>query len=266
MRLIDVDLRGGQSRFRVMIRDRRPGFRLEIEDLVLPMPGKHNALNATAAIAVAHELGVDAGGDPQGARRLRRRQAPLHPHRRVERRADLRRLRPPSGRDQGGAQGRARLHRRPGHRGRAAAPLHAARLAVRRFLHLLQRCRHGHRRPRLRGGRAADRGHRPRRPRRRPARRAATATRMALERPEDLAGIVAARAKPGDYVVCLGAGNITQWAYALPGELGGAGRRARREVRLRVDFAWMHCLPEACLPRAGFRRRCPAHSQGRDRR
>ena len=28
-----------------------------------------------------------------------------------------------------------------------------------------------------------------------------------------------ARAKPGDYVVCLGAGNITQWAYALPGEL-----------------------------------------------
>jgi UDP-N-acetylmuramate--alanine ligase len=26
-------------------------------------------------------------------------------------------------------------------------------------------------------------------------------------------------AKPGDCVVCLGAGNITQWAYALPGEL-----------------------------------------------
>ncbi len=58
VRLIDVDLKGGQSRFRVMIRDRRPGFRLEMEDLVLPMPGKHNALNATAALAVAHELGV----------------------------------------------------------------------------------------------------------------------------------------------------------------------------------------------------------------
>ncbi|HTE93623.1 MAG TPA: cyanophycin synthetase, partial [Bradyrhizobium sp.] len=27
-------------------------------DLVLPMPGRHNALNATAAIAVAHELGL----------------------------------------------------------------------------------------------------------------------------------------------------------------------------------------------------------------
>ena len=25
--------------------------------------------------------------------------------------------------------------------------------------------------------------------------------------------------RPGDYVVCLGAGSITQWAYALPGEL-----------------------------------------------
>ena len=30
----------------------------EIGDLVLPMPGRHNALNATAAIAVAHELGL----------------------------------------------------------------------------------------------------------------------------------------------------------------------------------------------------------------
>ena len=58
VRLLDVDLKGGQSRFRVMIRDRRPGFRMEMEDLVLPMPGKHNALNATAALAVANELGV----------------------------------------------------------------------------------------------------------------------------------------------------------------------------------------------------------------
>eukprot|EP01035_Chromulina_nebulosa_P054143 gene54143-74117_t len=29
-----------------------------IANLVLPMPGRHNALNATAAIAVAHELGL----------------------------------------------------------------------------------------------------------------------------------------------------------------------------------------------------------------
>ena len=34
-----------------------------------------------------------------------------------------------------------------------------------------------------------------------------------------LAGIVKEHAGSGDLVVCLGAGNITQWAYALPGEL-----------------------------------------------
>ena len=37
-------------------------------------------------------------------------------------------------------------------------------------------------------------------------------------------------AKAGDYVVCLGAGKITQWAYALPGEL--AGRQERLMGRL----------------------------------
>ena len=40
-----------------------------------------------------------------------------------------------------------------------------------------------------------------------------------LETPSALAGIVRGLAADGDYVVCLGAGNITQWAYALPGEL-----------------------------------------------
>jgi UDP-N-acetylmuramate--alanine ligase len=28
-------------------------------------------------------------------------------------------------------------------------------------------------------------------------------------------------AQPGDFVVCLGAGSITSWANALPGELAG---------------------------------------------
>ncbi|HTM78073.1 MAG TPA: cyanophycin synthetase, partial [Devosia sp.] len=40
-----------------------------------------------------------------------------------------------------------------------------------------------------------------------------------LNRPEDLAAVIAERAADGDYVVLLGAGNITQWAAALPGEL-----------------------------------------------
>ena len=42
---------------------------------------------------------------------------------------------------------------------------------------------------------------------------------IALEGPAQLAELVKAEAKPGDLVVCLGAGDITQWAYALPGQL-----------------------------------------------
>src|SRR3712207_71652 len=57
VRLKDVDLRGGRSRFKVAIRDRKQGL-VEIPDLMMPMPGHHNALNATAALAVAHQLGV----------------------------------------------------------------------------------------------------------------------------------------------------------------------------------------------------------------
>jgi UDP-N-acetylmuramate--alanine ligase len=43
---------------------------------------------------------------------------------------------------------------------------------------------------------------------------------QALEGPEKLAGMVKAMARPGDFVICLGAGTITNWAYALPGEMG----------------------------------------------
>ena len=39
----------------------------------------------------------------------------------------------------------------------------------------------------------------------------------------ELAKTVHGIAKSGDLVVCLGAGNITQWAYALPGELKALG-------------------------------------------
>jgi UDP-N-acetylmuramate--alanine ligase len=40
-----------------------------------------------------------------------------------------------------------------------------------------------------------------------------------LPGPEHLAEMIYAIARPGDYVICLGAGNITQWAASLPGEL-----------------------------------------------
>ncbi|MBM3542162.1 MAG: UDP-N-acetylmuramate--L-alanine ligase [Alphaproteobacteria bacterium] len=52
---------------------------------------------------------------------------------------------------------------------------------------------------------------------------------MALPGREALAGLVAPLVHPGDLVVCLGAGDITYWAQALPGELAaqsGQGQRA----------------------------------------
>ncbi len=59
----------------------------------------------------------------------------------------------------------------------------------------------------------------------------------ALDDPKNLAGIVAGLAKPGDLVVCLGAGSITTWANALPGDLdrlsGGAGRSGAKPTMLR---------------------------------
>jgi UDP-N-acetylmuramate--alanine ligase len=42
---------------------------------------------------------------------------------------------------------------------------------------------------------------------------------IALKDSTQLAEVVREVGRSGDYVVCLGAGNITQWAYALPTEL-----------------------------------------------
>ncbi len=40
-----------------------------------------------------------------------------------------------------------------------------------------------------------------------------------LPGPDALAGMVADVARSGDFVICLGAGDVTKWAYALPGQL-----------------------------------------------
>ena len=42
---------------------------------------------------------------------------------------------------------------------------------------------------------------------------------QALPDPKDLAPLIHELARPGDFVVCLGAGSITNWAQSLPGEL-----------------------------------------------
>jgi UDP-N-acetylmuramate--alanine ligase len=51
-----------------------------------------------------------------------------------------------------------------------------------------------------------------------------------LPSPGHLAEMVAAIARPGDYVVCLGAGNITAWAQALPAELAALQASQPRRI------------------------------------
>ncbi|MFY9289885.1 MAG: UDP-N-acetylmuramate--L-alanine ligase [Methylorubrum rhodinum] len=218
VRLLDIDLKGGQSRFRVMIRDRRPGFRLEMQDLVLPMPGKHNALNATAALAVAHELGVSeeairkALSSFGGVKRRFTRTGEWngatifddYGHHPVEIAAVLRAARAST---EGNVVAVVQPHRYTRLQSLfedfctcfndadtvIVAPVYAAGEAP----------IEGFDRDSLVAG-LKSRGHR---------------DALALNAPEELAVLVAGRAQPGDYVVCLGAGTITQWAYALPGEL-----------------------------------------------
>lgn len=60
---------------------------------------------------------------------------------------------------------------------------------------------------------------------------------------EALAPEIAAMAGEGDYVICLGAGDITKWAYALPGEL---------EELLGSDFSTSHPLRRSSGRTDGF--------------
>ena len=189
--------------------------------LTLPMPGRHNALNATAAIAVARELGVSGRTDPHGARELRRGASGASPstgewngvaviddygHHPVEIAAVLKAAR--------------KSTRRPGDRGDPAAPLHPARIAVRRVLHLLQRRRHRDRRAGLSGGRAADRRRRPRRARRRACARAGIAMSLPLDGPDRARRPGARRSRS----------RATTWSASAPARSRNGPTRCRREL------------------------------------
>jgi UDP-N-acetylmuramate--alanine ligase len=53
----------------------------------------------------------------------------------------------------------------------------------------------------------------------------------ALLAPKHLAAVIDDIAQPGDYVVCLGAGNITAWANALPAELAAIRKAKSTDAR-----------------------------------
>ncbi len=221
-RLVDLTHSGGGSQFAVVFRDRAGDAGHRIEGLALPMPGRHNALNATAAIAVACELGIPAEQIRKGIAGFG------GVKRRFTRTGDW--------------NGVAIFDDYGHHPVEIAAVLKAARESTRgQVIAVMQ----PHRYTRLAAlfeqfctcfndadaviiapvyaaGEApipgADRDTLVAGLRARGHRRVAT-----LDEPAQLARMIKDIARPGDYVVCLGAGNITQWAYALPGELKGMG-------------------------------------------
>jgi UDP-N-acetylmuramate--alanine ligase len=218
VRLVDLDHAGGKSHFSVLFRDRDGKDVHAIRKLELPMPGRHNALNATSAVAVAHELKIPDD-------KIRNALANFGGVKRRFTRV-------------GEWNGATIIDDYGHHPVEIAAVLKAARESTKgQVIAVVQ----PHRYTRLKtlfepfstcfndadtvivahvypAGEApiegADRDHLVAAIRARGHRQV-----IPLDGPEQLAGIIKGLAKPGDYVVCLGAGSITQWAYALPAEL-----------------------------------------------
>jgi UDP-N-acetylmuramate--alanine ligase len=221
VRLADIDHLNGESRFSVLFRDREGKTSHTIDKLTLPMPGRHNALNATAAVAVAHALGLNSDA-------IRKALANFGGVKRRFTRV-------------GEWKGAVIIDDYAHHPVEIAAVLRAARESTKgQVIAVMQ----PHRYTRLRdlfeqfctcfndadavvvvpvypAGESPIPG----------ADRDALVTGLRahghkqaipLEAPEKLAPLVKSLAKPGDYVVCLGAGSITQWAYALPAELNAS--------------------------------------------
>ncbi|RFC68219.1 MULTISPECIES: UDP-N-acetylmuramate--L-alanine ligase [Mesorhizobium] len=218
VRFTNHRMEGATSRFDVVIRDRKSGQHTTIKDLSLPMPGRHNVSNATAAIAVAHELGLDDEAVKRGLSSfggVKRRFTPTgnwngvhvfddYGHHPVEIKAVLSAARDAT---KGRIIAIAQPHRFTRLRDLfdefsacfndadtvLVAPVYPAGEDPIEGVNsqaLVSRIRSG--------------GHRDAR---------------LIESPTEIAPLVRKLAKDGDFVVFLGAGNITNWAYALPKEL-----------------------------------------------
>ena len=218
---IRADVTG--SRFDVAVSERagRDDSSSTMTDLFLPMFGQHNIQNALAAITVAHEMGI-------GEAAIRKA---------FENFAGVKRRFTITGEVNG-----VRVVDDYGHHPiEIAAVLHAARQAVGETDGEVIAVMQPHRYTRLASLfedfctcfneadtvivadvyaagehpiEGADRDHLVEGMRMRGHRDV-----RALAAPEELPAMIADRVKPGDLVVCLGAGNITAWANALPGQL-----------------------------------------------
>jgi len=218
VRFSNVRLDGTRSIFDVEIRRRRTGRVFTFNDLILPMPGRHNISNACAAIAVANRLDISEDAIRKGLEGFGgvKRRFTLtgtwnnvqvfddYGHHPVEIKAVLRAARE-------SCKGRIIAVHQPHRYSRLAslfedfancfndadtlflAPVYAAGEDPIEGIDsetLVSRIKSG--------------GHRDAR---------------YLPSPDQLASLVAGIAQPGDFVVLLGAGNITQWAAVLPAEL-----------------------------------------------
>jgi UDP-N-acetylmuramate--alanine ligase len=218
VRAVNVGFEGGVSHYDVLMSDRVKGGQRTLAGLTLPMPGEHNVQNSLAAIAVAKELGIpdismrEALAQFEGVRRRFTRVGVWkgvtiiddYAHHPVEIAAVMKAARQVT-------------------MGRVIAVLQPHRYSrLRDLFHEFSTCLHGadavivsdvyaageapiegmNRDTLIDSMRAHGHRH-----------------VMALSSPDDLANMIAEMAKPGDYVVCLGAGSITNWANALPGQL-----------------------------------------------
>ena len=216
IRAVNLRYELGVARFDVALRN---GTDRLLEGFSLPIPGEHNVLNALAAIGVARqlEIGDEAIRDGlAGFKGVERRFTPVgdwngvriiddYGHHPVEIAAVLKAAR-------ASTSGRVIAVHQP-HRYTRLSSLfeefcgcfNDADVAVISDVYAAGEAPiEGASRDGLVQG-LIDRGHR---------------RALALDAPEDLPALVAAEARPGDMVVCLGAGTITEWARGLAEALG----------------------------------------------
>jgi len=218
IRVVNADFDPSGATFDVIIRDRASGERTTLSELKLPMPGEHNVLNALAAIAVSRELEIE---EPVMRKALAAFKG-------VKRRFTR----------TGEANGVTVVDDYAHHPIEIAAVLRAARRAgPRRVIAVVQPHRYSRLRDLFEGfctcfndadtvivADVYPAGEEPIEGFDRDAlveglRAHGHRHVLSLDKQTALAGLVHGLAGKGDCVICLGAGNITTWAYTLPGEL-----------------------------------------------